>query len=119
MARLDRRASAQSDGAGNLTITFPIPVPFRRVWTGTLRIAALPNPAPATASWTGLRNGLDWSGQQLGGGSGNMEGTEGDTISLTGTGFTPTTTYTAAFEGNDLAASEVAGFSAPFPGTTH
>ena len=114
MGRLDRRASAQSDGSGNLTITFPS-VPFRHVWTGTLRVLSPPN----GSSWTGQRNGIDWGGTQVGGSAGVMEGTEGDTISITGTGFTATTTYTAAFEGNDQLASEVAGFFSPFPGTTH
>ena len=110
MGKLDRRASAMSDGSGNLTITFP-PVPFRHVWTGTMRVLA----APAASSWTGARNGIDWAGVQTGGAAGVMEGTEGDTISLTGTGYTPSTTYTAAIEGNDVLASEVASFASPFP----
>jgi len=114
MGALNRRVTAMSDGSGNLSITFP-PVPYGHVWTGTLRVVA----APASSSWTGYRNGLDWAGAQTGGSAGTIEGTGGDTISLTGTGFAASTNYTAAWEGNDLAASEVAVYQSPFPGTTH
>ncbi len=85
------------------------------VWLGTIVLSATPltTPVPASAIWVIQVAGVFW-GLFYGGGAGRFEAWDGENITITATGLTPLTQYTANLTGA-VVPREAAAHGAPFP----
>ena len=104
---LRQKVTATSDGMGNVTFTFP-QVPVNQAWTGSFAIPS----APASAAFvlnleTGEHGG--WGGPTP---WGPLRLSPSELAVITGSGLTPSTSYTAVLIGDQAQSGVLAG---PYP----